>query len=77
MMPRQAQFYLTWGGALILVIPMAERVTHIVKINMSFLLTMTLARYPLGINVKSNVGILKSETLTTAGVWLFEIPDCC
>jgi hypothetical protein len=33
---------------------MAEGVAYSVKIGMSFLLTMTLARYPLGITVKSN-----------------------
>jgi hypothetical protein len=38
---------------------------------------MTLARYLLGINTKSNVGILKSETPTTTGVLLFEMPACC
>jgi hypothetical protein len=57
--------------------PMAEGLTRGVKINMSFLLTMTLTRYPLRITIKSNVGILKTEAPTTAGVLLFEMPACC
>ncbi len=57
MTPRQAQFYLTWGGALILVMPMAEGVTwcknqHVIFINHDT--RKVPARYPLGITVKSN-----------------------